>query len=65
MTRVERASPVMSSAMMRSGFFESITFSRKGTSLVIESILSSWMRTRHFENSTVMSSVLVTKFGLR
>ena len=41
MTSALSASPVTSSAMMRSGFFASMTFSRKGTNLVRLSILSS------------------------
>ena len=40
-TSVDRASPVMSSAMISSGFFDSTTFSRTGTICLIESILSS------------------------
>ena len=65
MTRVLSASPVTSSAMMMSGFFDSITFSRKGTNLVTESILSSKIRTSALLNSTDIASVSVTKFALK
>ena len=40
-TRVLSASPLTSSAMISRGFLAAMTFSRKGTSFVTESIFSS------------------------
>ncbi len=55
----------MSSAMISRGFFVFITFSRSGTRFWIESILSSWISTRHFSSVAFISSGSVTKFGER
>ena len=65
MTSVLSASPVTSSAMIRSGFLLSTTFSRNGTSLATDSILSSCTRTSTLSSSTRIFSTSVTKFGLR
>ena len=64
-TRVARASDSTSSAMIKSGRFESLSPSSMGRSFWIELILASWMRISGFSKTTSMLAVSVTKFGDR
>mmetsp|Transcript_13516 Transcript_13516/g.49173 ORF Transcript_13516/g.49173 Transcript_13516/m.49173 type:complete len:403 (-) Transcript_13516:219-1427(-) len=62
-TRVARASPVISSAMIRRGAFSLLTFSRIGINCLICSSFSSVIRTLQFSNSTIERSWLVMNWG--
>ena len=55
----------MSSAMISSGLPALLTASSSGIRFFALEIFSSWIRTRHFSNSTVCWSWLVTKCGER
>src|SRR4030095_8867751 len=64
-TRVVRASPSMSSAMMRSGLLARATCSKSGSMSFITLIFFSWISTRASSSTASMRSGSVTKYGLR
>mmetsp|Transcript_9389 Transcript_9389/g.32669 ORF Transcript_9389/g.32669 Transcript_9389/m.32669 type:complete len:241 (+) Transcript_9389:922-1644(+) len=62
-TSVARASPVMSSVMMSSGWFTCVIFSSSGMRSRTSLTFSSAMSTRQLSNSTSMRSAFVTNCG--
>src|SRR2546422_6904628 len=64
-TRVARASPSMSSAMMRKGLPARATCSSSGNMSFITLIFFSWIRTRASSRTHSMRSASVTKYGER
>src|SRR5712664_2388885 len=64
-TKVARASPSMSSAMMRNGLPTRATCSSSGSMSFITLIFFSWMRTSASSSTTSMRSASVTKYGDR